>query len=67
MSGSCDASDPDRLAHERAGLGYPGFAHLQSLEAYPAAVFLEALIQPDLSFYKCPEPDERAVIYKAFR
>ncbi len=42
-------ADPDKLAQELAGLGYPGFAHLpRSLKANPAAVLLEALIQPDL-------------------
>jgi transcriptional regulator with XRE-family HTH domain len=42
------APDPDRLARQLAGLGYPGFAHLRGQKANPAAVLLEALRQPDL-------------------
>ncbi len=42
------ASGPDKLAHELASLGYPGFAHLRHAGANPAAVLLEALIQQDL-------------------
>jgi hypothetical protein len=41
-------ADQDKLAHELASLGYPGFAHLRRTKANPAAVLLEALIQPDL-------------------
>jgi len=42
------AEDPDRLARQLAGLGYPGFAHLRALKANPAAVVLEALVHQDL-------------------
>lgn len=42
-------ADPARLARQLAGLGYPGFEHLRSgSRANPAAVVLEALLQPDL-------------------
>ena len=41
--------NPAKLARQLAGLGYPGFAHLGSgSKANPAAVVLEALLQPDL-------------------
>lgn len=41
--------NPVKLARQLAGLGYPGFAHLGSgSKANPAAVILEALLQPDL-------------------
>jgi transcriptional regulator with XRE-family HTH domain len=40
--------DPERLARLLAGLGYPGFAHLRSRKANPAAVVLEAILQKDL-------------------
>ena len=41
--------NPEKLARQLAGLGYPGFAHLRpSSKANPAAVVLEALLQPDL-------------------
>jgi transcriptional regulator with XRE-family HTH domain len=41
--------DPGKLARQLGGLGYPGFAHLRpSSKANPAAVVLEALLQPDL-------------------
>ena len=43
-----DGSDPERLARQLAGLGYPGFAHLRSIKANPAAVLLESLLQRDL-------------------
>lgn len=43
------AADPARLARQLAGLGYPAFEHLRSgSKANPAAVVLEALLQPDL-------------------
>jgi transcriptional regulator with XRE-family HTH domain len=42
------AEDPDRLARQLAGLGYPGFAHLRALKANPAAVVLGALVKQDL-------------------
>jgi transcriptional regulator with XRE-family HTH domain len=41
-------TDPNRLAQQLAGLGYPGFAHLRGRKANPAVVLLEALVQPDL-------------------
>jgi transcriptional regulator with XRE-family HTH domain len=41
-------ADPNRLARQLAGLGYPGFAHLRSLKANPAAVVIEALMHKDL-------------------
>jgi transcriptional regulator with XRE-family HTH domain len=41
-------ADPNRLARQLAGLGYPGFAHLRSLKANPAAVVIEALTYRDL-------------------
>lgn len=41
-------ADPDRLARQLAGLGYPDFGHLRGLKANPAAVLLDALRQPDL-------------------
>lgn len=41
--------NPEKLARQLAGLGYPGFAHLGSgSKANPAAVVLEALLQSDL-------------------
>ena len=43
-----EAVDPDLLARQLAGLGYPGFAHLRSRKANPAAVILTALLQKDL-------------------
>jgi transcriptional regulator with XRE-family HTH domain len=43
-----DAMDPGLLARQLAGLGYPGFAHLRSRKANPAAVILTALLQKDL-------------------
>ena len=42
------AANPDKLARQLSGLGYPGFAHLAALRANPAAVVLEALLQKDL-------------------
>lgn len=42
------ATDPQRLARQLAGLGYPGFAHLRSLKANPAAIVLESLLQRNL-------------------
>jgi len=41
-------ADPQRLARQLAGLGYPGFAHLRSLKANPAAVVVGSLLQKDL-------------------
>jgi transcriptional regulator with XRE-family HTH domain len=41
-------ADPNRLARQLAGFGYPGFAHLRSLKANPAAVVIEALMHKDL-------------------
>ena len=41
-------ADPDKLARQLAGLGYPGFAHLRGSKANPAVVVLEALVQDDL-------------------
>jgi len=43
-----EGADPQRLARQLAGLGYPGFAHLRSLKENPAAVVLECLVQKDL-------------------
>src|SRR6185437_398895 len=43
-----EGADPQRLARQLAGLGYPGFAHLRSLKANPAAVVLGSLVQRDL-------------------
>jgi transcriptional regulator with XRE-family HTH domain len=43
-----EAIDPDLLARQLAGLGYPGFAHLRARKANPAAVILTALLQKDL-------------------
>jgi transcriptional regulator with XRE-family HTH domain len=40
--------DLDRLARELAGLGYPGFTHLRGIQANPAVVVLDALVQKDL-------------------
>lgn len=40
--------DPDNLARQLAGLGYPGFAHLRGIQANPAVVVLDALVQRDL-------------------
>lgn len=43
------AVNPSRLARQLACLGYPRFAHLRpNSKANPAAVVLEALLQPDL-------------------
>ena len=41
-------ANPDTLARQIAGLGYPGFAHVRHAKANPAAVLLEALVQKDL-------------------
>jgi transcriptional regulator with XRE-family HTH domain len=41
-------TNPDALARQLAGLGYPGFAHLRHAKANPAAILLEALVQEDL-------------------
>jgi hypothetical protein len=41
-------TDPDMLARQLAGLGYPGFAHLDHAEATPAAVLRDVVIQKDL-------------------
>ena len=41
-------ANPDTLARQIAGLGYPGLAHLRHAKANPAAVLLEALVQEDL-------------------
>ena len=43
-----DGADPERLARQLAGLGYPGFAHLRSIKANPAAVVLDSLLHADL-------------------
>lgn len=43
-----ETMDPDLLARQLAGLGYPGFAHLRARKANPAAVILTALLQKDL-------------------
>ena len=43
-----EGTDPERLARQLAGLGYPGFAHLRSLKTNPAAIVLECLLQTDL-------------------
>jgi hypothetical protein len=43
-----EGADPQQLARQLAGLGYPGFAHLRSLKANPAAVVLGCLMQKDL-------------------
>jgi len=43
-----ESADPQRLARQLAGLGYPGFAHLRSLKTNPAAVVLGSLVQSDL-------------------
>lgn len=40
--------DPDLMARQLSGLGYPGYAHLRPLKANPAAVVLQALLQDDL-------------------
>jgi hypothetical protein len=40
--------DPEPLARQLAGLGYPGFAHLRGRKVNPAAVLFEALVQEDL-------------------
>jgi transcriptional regulator with XRE-family HTH domain len=40
--------DPEPIARQLAGLGYPGFAHLRGRKINPAAVLLEALMQEDL-------------------
>jgi transcriptional regulator with XRE-family HTH domain len=41
-------ANPDTLARQLSGLGYPGFAHLRHAKANPAAVLLEALVHEDL-------------------
>lgn len=41
-------ADPEQLARQLSGLGYPGFRHLRPRKANPAAVVLEALLQDDL-------------------
>jgi transcriptional regulator with XRE-family HTH domain len=41
-------ANPNTLARQLAGLGYPGFAHLRGRKANPAVVLLEALVQEDL-------------------
>jgi transcriptional regulator with XRE-family HTH domain len=41
-------ANPDQLARQFAGLGYPGFAHLRPRKANPANVILEALLLNDL-------------------
>jgi len=41
-------ADPDHLARQVAGLGYPGFQHLRGLKANPATVLLDMLQQPDV-------------------
>ena len=41
-------ANPDQLARQLAGLGYPGFAHLRPQKANPANVILEALLLKDL-------------------
>jgi transcriptional regulator with XRE-family HTH domain len=43
-----EGADPRQLARQLAGLGYPGFAHLRSLKANPAAIMLGSLVQKDL-------------------
>jgi transcriptional regulator with XRE-family HTH domain len=43
-----EGADPNRLARQLSGLGYPGFAHLRSLKANPAPVVLVAIVQNDL-------------------
>lgn len=43
-----DVADAAQLARQLSGLGYPGFTHLRSRKANPAAVVLEALLQKDL-------------------
>ncbi|MDE2338873.1 MAG: helix-turn-helix transcriptional regulator [Gammaproteobacteria bacterium] len=40
--------DPDFMARQLSGLGYPGYAHLRPVKANPAAVVLQALLQDDL-------------------
>jgi transcriptional regulator with XRE-family HTH domain len=40
--------DPEPLARQLAGLGYPGFTHLRGRQINPAAVLLEALLEEDL-------------------
>lgn len=40
--------DPEMLARQLAGLGYPGFAHLHGVPANPATVLLGAVLQRDL-------------------
>jgi transcriptional regulator with XRE-family HTH domain len=40
--------DSAKLARQLAGLGYPGFAHLRAERTNPAALMLQALVQPDL-------------------
>ena len=40
--------DPDFMARQLSGLGYPGYAHRRPVKANPAAVVLQALLQDDL-------------------
>ena len=40
--------DPEPLARQLAGLGYPGFTHLRGRKQNPAVVLLEALVEEDL-------------------
>jgi transcriptional regulator with XRE-family HTH domain len=41
-------ADDASLARQLSGLGYPGFTHLRSRKANPAAVLLSALLRKDL-------------------
>jgi transcriptional regulator with XRE-family HTH domain len=41
-------TDPNKLARELAGLGYPGFAYMHGRKANPAVVLFEALRQSEL-------------------
>lgn len=48
-SSATDASlDPNKLARQLAGLGYPGLSHLRAMRANPAVVLVTALAQEDL-------------------
>ena len=40
--------DPEKLARQLAGLGYPGFAHLRAHRTNPAALLIQALVQRNL-------------------
>jgi transcriptional regulator with XRE-family HTH domain len=40
--------DAAKLARQLSGLGYPGFAHLRAERTNPAALMVQALVQPDL-------------------